>query len=249
VAALFNAQVLYTLPVSLFGMSVSAAELPAMAGIVAADTEVAGVLRDRLHRALGDIAYFVVPSAVAFLALGDVVAGAVLQTGRFTAADADYVWGILAGSSVGLLASTMGRLYNSTFYALRDTRTPLRFAIVRVVVATALGWFGAVRMGWGAPAITGASGIAAWLEFALLKRSLSARIGKSGAGLSLLAKLWICAAVAAGLAFAAKQLVAGLNPVVVGASVLGVYGVVYFGATAIIGISQARAVSRRLLRR
>jgi putative peptidoglycan lipid II flippase len=193
VAALFNAQVLYTLPVSLFGMSVSAAELPAMAGIVAADTEVAGVLRERLHRALGDIAYFVVPSAVAFLALGDVVAGALLQTGRFTAADADYVWAILAGSSIGLLASTMGRLYNSTFYALRDTRTPLRFAIVRVVFATALGWFGAVRMGWGAPAITGASSIAAWVEFALLKRSLSGRIGGSGAGFSLLVKLWACA--------------------------------------------------------
>ena len=45
-----------------------------------------------------------------------------------------YVWGILAGSAVGLLASTMGRLYASTYYALHDTRTPLRFALVRVVL-------------------------------------------------------------------------------------------------------------------
>ena len=62
---------------------------------------------------------------MAFLALGDVVAAALLQTGRFRHADAVYVWGILAGSAVGLLASTLGRLYSSTYYALRDTRTPL----------------------------------------------------------------------------------------------------------------------------
>ena len=40
VAALFNAQVLYTLPVSLFGTAISAAELPAMSSIAASDTEV-----------------------------------------------------------------------------------------------------------------------------------------------------------------------------------------------------------------
>ena len=52
-----------------------------------------------------------------------------------------YVWAILAGSSVGLLASTLGRLYSSTYYALRDTRTPLRYALVRLSLTTALGIF------------------------------------------------------------------------------------------------------------
>ena len=52
-----------------------------------------------------------------------------------------YVWAILAGSAVGLLASTLGRLYSSTFYALRDTRTPLRYAIMRVGIAMVLGYF------------------------------------------------------------------------------------------------------------
>ena len=35
---------------------------------------------------------------------------------------------------MGLLAATWGRLYSSTFYALRDTRTPLRFAVIRVTL-------------------------------------------------------------------------------------------------------------------
>ena len=140
VAALFNAQVLYTLPVSLFGMAVSAAELPAMSGIVAAETDAAVYLRDRLQRALADIAFWIVPSATAFLALGDVVAANAAC--RLAASVPPMPTTCGAYSRVlpsGLLASTMGRLYSSTFYALRDTRTPLRFAIVRVTLATMLG--------------------------------------------------------------------------------------------------------------
>src|SRR2546430_11504706 len=65
------------------------------------------------------------------LVLGDVVVAAIYQSGRFQHADAMYVWGILAGASVGLVASTFGRLYASTYYALRDTQTPLRYEIGR----------------------------------------------------------------------------------------------------------------------
>src|SRR5205823_5714099 len=102
-----------------------------------------------------------------FLALGDVVAAALLQTGRFRREDAVYVWAILAGSAVGLLASTLGRLYSSTYYAFRDTRTPLRYALVRVALTTTLGylfaipqprWLG-IRSEWGAAGLTASAGI------------------------------------------------------------------------------------------
>ena len=146
VTGLQNAPTLYTLPVSLFGMSVSAAELPAMSGIAGGDAAALEALRRRLDAGLRRIAFFVVPSAMAFLALGDVVAGALFQTGRFSHDDAIYVWGILAGSAVGLLASTLGRLYSSTYYALRDTRTPLRYAIVRVALTTVLGYLFAIPL-------------------------------------------------------------------------------------------------------
>ena len=47
--------------------------------------EVAEHLRRRLGAGLRQIAFFIVPSAMAFLALGDVVAAALMETGRFTA--------------------------------------------------------------------------------------------------------------------------------------------------------------------
>jgi len=103
VAALAYAQTLYTLPVSLFGMSVSAAELPAMSGAVGSESEFAEVLRSRLDAGLRQIAFLVIPSVAAFLVLGDVIVAAIYQSGRFTHDDVTYVWGILAGATVGLL--------------------------------------------------------------------------------------------------------------------------------------------------
>ena len=118
VAAFGYAQVISILPVSLFSMSVSAAELPALSSAVGTEEEIAEKLRERLAKGLARIAFFIVPSAVAFLLLGDVIAAALYQSGRFNHDNAIYVWAILAGSSVGLLATSLGRLYSSTFYAL-----------------------------------------------------------------------------------------------------------------------------------
>jgi len=81
------------------------------------------------------IAFLIVPSSMAFLALGDVIAAVLYQTGQFKPRCFNFVWGILAGSTVGPARfPLLGRLYSSTYYALHDTRTPLRYAIVRVAL-------------------------------------------------------------------------------------------------------------------
>jgi putative peptidoglycan lipid II flippase len=254
VAGLSYAQVLYTLPVSLFGMSVSAAELPAMASAIGSDTERAAYLRGRLAAGLRQIAFFVVPSAVAFLALGDVVVGALYQTGAFTREMTLYVWGILAGSAVGLLASTMGRLYASTYYALHDTRTPLRFAVIRVALTVGLGYLFALPLPpalgldprWGAAGLTASAGIAGWVEFALLRRALNARIGVTGLPVALVAKLWGAAAAAAVAAWALRAVVPSSHPVLAALVLLSVYGGVYFLITDRLGVAEAGTVMRRL---
>ena len=72
--------------------------------------------------------------------LSTAIVAVLLQGGRFTATDSVRTWAILAGSAVGLVASCLGRLYSSTFYALRDTRTPFWFALARVVLTGVLGY-------------------------------------------------------------------------------------------------------------
>jgi putative peptidoglycan lipid II flippase len=254
VAGLSYAQVIYTLPVSLFGMSVSAAELPAMASALGSEVERAAQLRARLVTGLRHIAFLVVPSAVAFLALGDVVAGAVYQTGAFTRGMTVYVWGILAGSAVGLLASTMGRLYASAFYAMHDTRTPLRFAVLRVALTIGLGYLFAlplpralgVEPRWGAAGLTASAGLAGWIEFLLLRRALNARIGVTGLRGRLIARLWGAGVAAAGIAWGVRLALPRAHPIVAALAVLTVYGAVYFLVTDRLGIPEARAVMRRL---
>jgi len=252
-----NAQTLYQLPGSLFGMSIAAAELPAMSSLRGADDEVAALLRTRLSSALRRVAFFVVPSAVAFLALGDVLADAAFGYGRFTPADVRWVWGTLAGSAIGLLASTLGRLYSSTFYALKETRVPLRFAVVRVALTLALGYVAAVHVPrllgvearWGTAGLTVASGVAGWVEFTLLRRALNARIGRTGMPTAAVARLWGAAALAAAAGWAVK--LAGVRgpALLLAALVVGAYGATYLGLTAALGEGESAALVARVRRR
>jgi putative peptidoglycan lipid II flippase len=257
VTALGNAQTLYMLPMSLFGMSVSAAELPAMSSSLGDEAETAAFLRSRLNAGLRNIAFFVIPSAVAFLTLGQVVAGGVFITGRFTSGDAMYVWGILAGSSLGLLASTMGRLYSSTYYALRDTRTPLRFAIIRVALSAAMGcvsalwlpgWLGLDRR-WGAAFLTASSGLAGWIEFTLLRRALNRRIGRTGLPAAFVVRLWTSAGAAAALGWAVKLGIGHHRAYVEAAAILGAYGFAYFGMAYLLKIEECAETVGRIWRR
>lgn len=255
VSALYYAQILYTLPVSLFGMSVSAAELPVMSSVTGSRDAVAAMLRRRLDDGLRRIALFVVPSAVAFLALGDVVAGALYQTGDFTHSVTVYVWGILAGSAVGLLASTLGRLYASTFYALHDTRTPLRFAMLRVALTTVLGFLFALPLPpllgipqrWGAAGLTISAGIAGWLELLLLRRAMNARVGRTGLPRRLVVRLWAAALAAAALGWGIKLAAGPLPPLALAVLVLPPFGIAYFALASALGVAEARELARRVV--
>jgi putative peptidoglycan lipid II flippase len=157
---------------------------------------------------------------------------------------------------VGLLASTLGRLYSSTYYALRDTRTPLRFAVIRVVLTTTLGYFCAlvlppllhVPLRWGTAGLTASAGAAGWVEFFLLRRTLNQRIGHTGVPPALLGKLWATAAFSAAVAYGLKLTLPPWHPLVVAALVLGTYGVLYLGVAAMAGLGDVQALVQRIRR-
>ena len=270
VSSFTYAQAIYVLPISLFGMAISAAELPAMSRAVGTTAEIAAYLRGRLSDGLDRIAYFIVPSAVALLALGDLIVHLLFQGGRFQSGETIWVWQILIGSTVGILASTMGRLYSSTFYAMRDTKTPLRYAVVRVVLTTLLGYlFALVLPGLlgvdrklGAAGLTASAGLAGWVEFYLLRREMDNRIGRTRLIPSRMARLWAAAAVGAAIPWAYKLITDRGAPILtahenavpsklMAFTLLSVYGATYVGITAAFGIPEAKNVidrGRRLLR-
>jgi putative peptidoglycan lipid II flippase len=200
------------------------------------------------------VAFFVIPSAVGFLVLGGSIIALLYQTGRFTRDDVRYVWAVLAGYGIGLLAATLGRLYTSAFWALRDTRTPLRFAAIRVSLSAGCGWLLAFPVrGWlgipeslGLVGLTLAAGSAAWVEFALLRLSMNRIIGRTGLSSWYVAKVGGLAIAAAAAAFGAQFATRNLPPLASGIMVLGIYGLVYFGGSGAAGVPEARQLFKKI---
>jgi len=279
VAAVSYAQVIYTLPVSLFGMSVAASELPQMSSALGTPEEVQEALRKRLQRGLRQIAFFIIPSVVAILSIGNLLVAALFQGGAFHAGDTVFVWYILIGSTVGLLAATLGRLYSSAFYALRDTRTPLRFAIIRVLITGILGYLFAIPLrglllsaltalhvplpevnggmkSFGAIALTATAGIAGWVEYLLLRRAMQRRIGRIESSGGFEARLWIAAVAAGAIAAVADRMLVHdlvarlpLTRVIEAVVACGLFGLVYFGVAFALGIAEVRGFLGRFIKR
>jgi putative peptidoglycan lipid II flippase len=255
ITALANATQLYQLPVALFGMAVSSAALPSMSTEAASNQGEA--MRARLIAGQDTIAVLVVPSMVAFLALGDVIVALLLEHGKFTHDNTRYVWGVLAGSAVGLLATTVSRLYVSAFYAMGDTRTPTRFAVIRVALVAALGYVMAVWVppllglprSWGTAGLTVSAGIAGWVEFALLRRALRRRLGDVTMPAGHVARAWVLATAAAAVASTLRWLVPIAWPFSRGLLILGAFGVLYLAGAQATGLLDASSILRRVLRR
>ncbi|HUQ52319.1 MAG TPA: murein biosynthesis integral membrane protein MurJ [Gammaproteobacteria bacterium] len=269
VARLRYAQTLYLLPISLFAMSVAAAALPELAR----DRDgAAGALRERTVAAVRRVAFFVVPSFVAFVAIGDVLVAGLYRAGEFGAADVEVVWLILVAYSLGLLASTTTRVYQSAFFALRDTATPARVAFVRVLVALAAGAvlmvqfepvtvlgrtipagmlasYDAAGLPLGPLGLAAGASLGAWIEWALLKRALVARLGGVAVGAAAHARMFAAALAAGGAAYLAHRALASPQPPLAAALAAGVFGAVYFALAAALGLEQARSLPAALLRR
>ncbi|MBW3534566.1 MAG: murein biosynthesis integral membrane protein MurJ [Gemmatimonadetes bacterium] len=269
VAMLRYAQQLYVLPISLFGMAIAASELPEMARKRGEADE---VLRARIRSALERVAFLLVPSMLGYMVLGDVFVAGLLQRGEFDPVDTAAVYAVLAAYSMGVLASASSRALSSAYYALRDTRTPARIAVVRVAVSAAVGaglMFPLDRIGLGELRL-GAVGLAlgavvgSWLEFTLLRRKLRQRVGEHGPSTSYILRIsaaGVCASVAGlggkwllGSAIPVREgwLHALLGPdswllwpgVAAGTAVI--FGVTYLGAASALGIGvPVRALLRR----
>jgi putative peptidoglycan lipid II flippase len=253
IAGMAYATQLYLLPVSLFGMAISAAALPEMSSATGDAEAIHAKVRSDVAVNRTRMGFFVIPSAIAFLSIGDAVIALLFQTGSFRASDTDFVWAILAGSAVGLYAATQSRLLSSAFYALSDTKAPLRFAIVRVTLGALGGWSVAVPLrehyGWppviAAAGLTAAAGIVAWIEMLLLSSALARRIGPVPRDWAAETRIVLSALLAAAGAFSVHRTLPLEGPILDGAVTVATFGAVYFGAGALLGVEQARAILRR----
>ena len=241
VAVMGFAQTLYVLPISLFGMSIAASELPELSRMRG---EAERVVADRVARSLRRVLYFLIPSTLAYIALGDIIVAALYETGEFGGIETLITWGVLAAYAIGLPASASSRVLSSAFYALRDTKTPARIAYLRVATSIVVGitlmapadrfGFEALRLGAAGLALGASAG--AWLEYGLLRRALGRMIGIHGPGSHAVVRVSLAAALATVTAVGLQLRLPPAHPIILALETLVPFGVVFLSVTALLGV-------------
>ena len=136
ISALTYAWLLMMLPLALFALAISTAVFPELADAASRDDR-AG-LRRLIAGNLRLILYFTIPASAGLILLSHPVIALLLQRGAFDAGDAALTQGALIFLALGLFAHASIEILSRGFYALHDTRTPMRAGLLALIVNAAL---------------------------------------------------------------------------------------------------------------
>jgi putative peptidoglycan lipid II flippase len=163
-----------------------------------------------------------------------VLVAALFQTGRFDADDTALVGGVLAAYGIGLMGQATVKLFASGFYALRDTRTPVKIAAFSVLLSSGLAYILMHRFGPAGIAL--GSSLGAWVNVVLHLNDLDRRIGTmmSRRDWRAFAGTLVAALAASGAGAATAHLAASLAPIPLALVVVTIFGAVYFGCTLVL---------------
>src|SRR3981081_94143 len=121
-SALYYADRLNQLPIGVIGIAIGTVLLPETSQRLAFDFTL----------------LFSVPFVAAFLTVPDVIMRAMFARGAFSKTDAAAAGATLAAYAVGLIPFVLIRSAVATFYARKDTATPVKAALIGVAVNVAL---------------------------------------------------------------------------------------------------------------
>jgi len=194
IAALYYAGRLNELTLGVFAISVATVVLPLMSRQAA--REELDDLAETLNFALRQVTLITLPAAVGLILLRHDIVAVLYEHGEFDAVATDLTAGALWGYSLGLVAYAAVRILAPGFYALKDTRTPVIFAAVGMVVNVG-GCLVLMRV-LQASGIALANSVAAAINATLLLLALRRRLGAIG-GRRLLASVLRLGSATAGM--------------------------------------------------
>jgi putative peptidoglycan lipid II flippase len=135
-SALYYADRLNQLPIGVIGIAIGTVLLPEMSRqLTSGDHDGAAASQ---QRAFDFTLLFSVPFVAAFLTVPDAIMRAMFARGAFSKADAAAAGATLAAYAVGLIPFVLIRSAVATFYARKDTATPVKAALTGVAVNVAL---------------------------------------------------------------------------------------------------------------
>ena len=166
VSWLWYADRLYQLPLGVVGVAIGVVLLPELSRRMRAGDP--GAAANAMNRAAEFCLALTLPATIAFLVLPVLITGVLFQRGAFTEADTAATATALAIYAAGLPAFVLQKVVQPAFFAREDTRTPLNYAVVSMVVNVAVAVGGAPFIGYLAAAV--GTTLAGWVNLALLWR-------------------------------------------------------------------------------
>nr|WP_153818334.1 murein biosynthesis integral membrane protein MurJ [Polyangium spumosum] len=244
------AQTIYLLPMSVLGTGEAAAALPELSGHTA-EADVAkrnAAVRARLGASLARIAVLTVPATLVFVFLGGDLVALLLQSGHFDREATARVEELLAAYGFALLGNAAGRVLQTTAYALGDTKTPARFAVLRMVVSTALALV--LMRPFGVLGVVLGAVIAGWVETCVMGMRLSRALGGLGLEAVRAGRIVLLGALSVGSGVAVRALLpASLAGTAIGAMLtLGTFGAAFLVLCPALGLFDVRSLLRRARR-
>ena len=252
ISAINYAWLIVMTPLGLFGMAISTAVFPRMAEQAAREE---GELKETVWKSLRLILFLTIPASVALMILAKPLTAFLLRSGAFGSSSTDLVVAALVFYAVALFAHSGIEILSRGFYALSDTRTPVAFAVLSMLINLVL----SVALVWpfGVKGLAASLSVATIVEFGLLARTLGRRLRDSDhartvrsvmrclAATVLMAEamaLWLGLLELAGLLDLSRKPEAALA--VIGGVVLG--SVSYVSATRLLGSEEMQLIAERL---
>ncbi len=250
-------QLIY-LPIGLFGVAVGVVNLRDVS--LHAARQQWDDLKETVANSIKLIAFLAIPSAVGLITLSQPIVETLYQRGRFLPEDSVNTAHALIFYSLGLFSYSCVKVYVPTFYALDDTRTPVRISVLSVVVNVVVN---VALVFWLLPrehaflGLAFGTSVSVVLNNGLLALAFHRRLGHLG-NYRVLPAFARTLAAAAAMTVSLVALLAILPPLgsapgllaktIRLGSLIGVGGVVYLGVCRLLGVEEVVLLLKRVRR-
>ncbi|MDR1511532.1 MAG: murein biosynthesis integral membrane protein MurJ [Endomicrobium sp.] len=174
VSALYYSNRLMQMPLGVFGLAFATVSLYIMSNACSKNDMV--TLKKSLDYSVKFTIFTLLPAATGLIVIGLPIIKLLFERGEFNSLGSVMTNNALFYYSLGLPAYALVKIFANAFYSLRDTKTPVKTAILTVILHIALCFILMYQMGVGGLAL--ATSLSAYFNLLLLIVYLGRRIGK-----------------------------------------------------------------------
>lgn len=173
VSHLYYAQRLYQLPLGIFGISLATAIFPVMSSL-SAKRDFTG-LSKTVSQGLRTCFFVAIPATVGLIAIAKPLISLAFQHGQFSAADTDMVARTLLFYALGLCGYFSQQVLARAFYSMQDSSTPMKSALIVVVINIILN----LSLIWpfGTGGLAASTALCSYVQVIILTAVLRRRLG------------------------------------------------------------------------